>query len=103
MKVLITGATGLVGSAVARKFLSEGHNVSAIYRKTSDKSLLSDIDAEISWIEGDILDLGSLEDAIKDADCIVHTAAVVSFVPADRNMMYKVNVEGTANVVNVCL
>ncbi|KAA0991442.1 SDR family NAD(P)-dependent oxidoreductase [Dyadobacter aurulentus] len=103
MKVLITGATGLVGSAVARKFLSEGHKVSAIYRKTSDKSLLSDIDAEISWIEGDILDLGSLEDAIKDTDCVVHTAAVVSFVPADRDMMYKVNVEGTANVVNVCL
>ena len=103
MKILITGATGLVGSAAARQFLSEGHTVSALYRKDSDRSLLSDIASRIQWIEGDILDISSLEAATEGIDYMVHTAAVVSFVPRDRKMMYKVNVEGTANVVNVCL
>ncbi|WP_031530444.1 NAD-dependent epimerase/dehydratase family protein [Dyadobacter crusticola] len=103
MKVLITGATGLVGSAVARKFLQQKHQVIALVRPGADKSLLADQIQHITWTEGDILDLGSLENAIADVDFVVHTAAVVSFIPADRKMMYKVNVEGTANVVNVCL
>ena len=103
MKVLITGATGLVGSTVARRFLSENHDVFALYRSGSDRSLLSDCEQKITWIEGDILDIPSLETAIEGMDFVVHTAAVVSFVPRDREMMHKVNVEGTTNVVNVCL
>ncbi|MCE7066468.1 NAD-dependent epimerase/dehydratase family protein [Dyadobacter sp. CY326] len=103
MKVLITGATGLVGSATARKFLSEQHEVFALYRSGSDRGLLSDVESKIQWIEGDILDISSLEKAFNGMDYIIHTAAVVSFIPKDRKMMYKVNVEGTANVVNVCL
>jgi dihydroflavonol-4-reductase len=103
MKVLITGATGLVGNAVARQLLSEGYLVSALYRKNSDRSLLSDIASRINWIEGDVLDISSLEVATERIDYMVHTAAVVSFVPRDRKMMYKVNIEGTANVVNACL
>jgi dihydroflavonol-4-reductase len=103
MKVLITGATGLVGSAVARMMLNQHYEVFALHRPHSDRSLLADITNQISWLEGDILDVSSLEAAVQQVDFIVHTAAVVSFVPKDRNMMYKVNVEGTANMVNVCL
>lgn len=103
MKVLITGATGLVGSAVARRFLSDHHEVYALARPGADKRLLADPHPGLTWVEGDILDILSLEKAIADMDCVVHTAAVVSFVPRDRKMMYKVNAEGTANVVNVCL
>ncbi|MHA4738268.1 NAD-dependent epimerase/dehydratase family protein [Dyadobacter sp. MSC1_007] len=103
MKVLITGATGLVGSAVARKFLSENHQVFALSRPGADRSLLPDQNPLLTWLEGDILDIPSLEEAVRQVDYVVHTAAVVSFVPRDRKMMYKVNTEGTANVVNVCL
>ena len=103
MKVLITGATGLVGSAVARRFLSENHEVFALVRPGADKRLLADNHPKLTWLEGDILDILSLEEAIGQVDCVVHTAAVVSFIPRDRKMMYKVNAEGTANVVNVCL
>ena len=103
MKVLITGATGLVGSATAKKFLSEKHEVFALARPDSDRSLLADIAAKITWVEGDILDLSALEKAMENMDMVVHTAAVVSFIPKERKAMYKVNVEGTANVVNVCL
>lgn len=103
MKILVTGATGLVGSAVTRLLLRENHTVSALFRAGSDRSLLSDVESQIRWMEGDILDIPSLEKAFEGMDYVVHTAAVVSFVPRDKEAMFKVNVEGTANVVNVCL
>ena len=103
MNILITGATGLVGSAVARRCLADNHSVSALYRAGSDRSLLEDIGFKINWIEGDILDINSLETAVEGIDFVIHAAAIVSFVPRDRDVMYKVNREGTANVVNVCL
>jgi dihydroflavonol-4-reductase len=103
MNILITGATGLVGSAVARRLLEEGHTVLAMHRPESSRNLLRDVETRIQWHEGDILDLHALEQALSGADAVVHAAAVVSFEPRDRDDMYKVNVEGTANVVNACL
>lgn len=103
MKVLITGATGLVGSCVARRFLEANHTVSVLFRAGADRSLLKNIEHQLDWIEGDILDVSALDLALRGIDCVVHTAAVVSFIPKDREMMYKVNREGTANVVNACL
>ncbi len=103
MQILITGATGLVGSATARRFLADGHSVSVLHRPDSDRSLLQDVEDRIQWIEGDILDVLSLEKALENVEYVVHAAAVVSFVPRDEAAMVKVNVEGTANVVNACL
>jgi dihydroflavonol-4-reductase len=103
-KVLITGANGLVGSQVTRRFAEANFEVFALCRSESDLSLLADISTKIKIIEGDILDIASLEKALEnDIDFVVHTAAVVSYSPKDRNNMYKVNVEGTANIVNICL
>lgn len=102
-KVLITGANGLLGSAVAARFVAAGDEVFALCRKSADLSLLEKIKDKISIVEGDVLDIFSLEKAIEKVEYVVHTAAVVSFAPKDRDIMYKVNVEGTANVVNVCL
>lgn len=93
----------MVGSATVRQFLLEGHTVSVLHRPQSDRSLLKDVEHRLSWIEGDILDLVSLERAMEQVDYVVHAAAVVSFVPRDNAAMVKVNVEGTANVVNACL
>ena len=103
MKILITGATGLVGSATARRFLADNHQVFVLYRADSDQSLLADVHKQLHWLEGDILDICSLEKAVEGMDYVVHAAAIVSFVPRDRSTMYKVNQEGTANVVNACL
>ena len=54
-------------------------------------------------MEGDVLDVISLEDAMQGIDTVIHAAAVVSFGPGDRQQMYNVNIEGTANVVNTAL
>lgn len=57
----------------------------------------------VEIFEGDLLDLESLEQACADVDKVIHCAAFVSFRKADRDKMRKVNIEGTANLVNVCL
>lgn len=101
--ILVTGANGLIGSAVVRKLVQEGESVRALRRSSSDLSLLHDLHEQIEWIEGDVLDVASLDRALEGVSQVIHAAAVVSFVPRDRPTMYKVNVEGTANVVNACL
>lgn len=102
-KILITGITGLVGSFTARYFLKSGFQVVGLKRANSDLSLLQDIENQIVWFEGDILDILALEQAIESVNYVVHAAAIVSFAPKDRNKMFKTNVEGTINVVNLCL
>jgi dihydroflavonol-4-reductase len=101
--ILITGATGLIGSQLVRRYLKAGRTVSALRRAASTTGLLDDVKDQITWLEGDILDIPSLEDAIQPGMDVIHTAAIVSFVPRDRAQMEKINVEGTANIVNVCL
>lgn len=101
--ILLTGATGLVGSFVARRLVRDGHSVRVLARPQSNRGLLAGVESQLDWAEGDILDVLSLEAALDGVTHVVHAAAVVSFVPRDRREMHRVNVEGTANVVNACL
>ncbi|GAB3954594.1 SDR family oxidoreductase [Spirosoma harenae] len=101
--VFITGATGFIGSHITRRYLADGYSVSVMYRPTSGYGMLADVAEQITWHEGDVLDIPSLEAAIRPDIDVIHAAAIVSFVPKDRDRMEHINVEGTANVVNVCL
>ncbi|MBC7872964.1 MAG: NAD-dependent epimerase/dehydratase family protein [Ferruginibacter sp.] len=58
---------------------------------------------KVEWIEGDVLDVVALQDAMEGVDTVIHSAAIVSFIKKERKDMYQVNVEGTANVVNMAL
>lgn len=100
MNVFLTGITGLLGSEIARQFLEKGYHVRALVRDPA-RALTSH--PHLTYLQGDILDVVSLGEQMKGMDYVVHAAAVVSFAPKDRNEMYKINVEGTANVVNACL
>ncbi|MFD2936255.1 NAD-dependent epimerase/dehydratase family protein [Spirosoma flavum] len=101
--VFITGATGFIGSHIARRYIADGHLVSALYRSKNGYGMLSDVAEQITWYEGDVLDIPSLEVAIRPNIDVIHAAAIVSFVSKDRDRMEHINVEGTANIVNVCL
>lgn len=101
--ILLTGGNGLVGSYVARKLLIENEAFKILVRANSDLTLLKDVLSGIQIIEGDILDIVSLEIALEGVDQIIHCAAVVSFGEINTEQMYKINVEGTKNVVNVAL
>lgn len=111
--ILITGATGLVGSYLLLHLLQKGEqNVCAIYRDTSriarTKNIFELHNAlhlfdRIRWEEADILDLPALEEAFIGVTQVYHCAALVSFDPKDEKKLRKTNIEGTANIVNLCL
>jgi dihydroflavonol-4-reductase len=110
--ILITGATGLVGSHLALHLLENNECVRAIYRTTASmektKSIFRLYEKEnlfkkIEWIQADITDVPSLEIAFKNIKFVYHCAALISFDPKDEKQVRKINIEGTANMVNFCL
>lgn len=110
--VLVTGATGLVGSHLALQLLENGEKIRAIYRNESSilatKSLFelyekSHLFEKIEWIQADITDIPSLEIAFENVDSVFHCAALISFDPNDEELLRKTNIEGTANIVNLSL
>lgn len=103
MKIFITGGTGFLGSYILRMLVKKGYEVRALKRATSRMDLVADVADKVEWIEGDILNVPVLEDAMEGVDVVYHGAAMVSFDPRDRKQMLKVNQEGTANVVNIAL
>jgi len=102
--ILITGGTGFLGAYLIREFIEAGYTVRAIRRSAKLPTFIpAEILDRVEWVDGDILDVLSLEDAMEGMDAVIHSAAIVSFVKSDRKRMYQVNVDGTANVVNICL
>lgn len=112
--ILVTGGTGLAGSHLLLELTSGGQKVRALRRKSSKLDFVKHVFNAyaknpqkqlnlIEWVEGDVLDIFSLEDAMEGVSKVYHNAAVVSFSPGDREIMNRVNVEGTANVVNIAL
>lgn len=102
-KVLVTGATGFLGQYLIRRLLKENTSVRALHRGKKNFILTEEEISKVEWMIGDVLDVFSLEEAMKDCEQVYHCAAIVSFYKKDEARMMKVNVEGTANVVNECL
>ena len=110
--IFVTGGTGLVGSHILLKLSQRGEELKALKRATSSmdicKSVFTyynadDLFAQINWVDGDVNDISSLENGMLNSDLVLHCAAVVSFHPSTAKLLKKVNIEGTANVVNVAL
>lgn len=102
--ILVTGGTGFIGSYIIKNLVEKGHTVRAIRRSNKVPFYISpDILNKVEWIEGDVLDIVSLSEAMQGAEAVIHSAAIVSFSKKERHLMYQVNVEGTANVVNAAV
>lgn len=102
--ILVTGGTGFIGSYIIKNLVEKGHAVRAICRSSHFPFYISkEIWNKVEWVEADILDIISLNDAMEGIDAVIHSAAIVSFSKQNRKQMYQVNVEGTANVVNAAL
>jgi nucleoside-diphosphate-sugar epimerase len=117
--IAVSGASGFLGSYVVCMLLEQGKSVRAFKRSqssvrefeyifqfyfanlshTQQQELLS----QLVWVEADINDVPSLEEALEGVEEVYHCAAIVSFVQKDRDRMMKVNVEGTSNMVNMAL
>lgn len=104
-KILVTGGTGFLGSYIIKELIEHGYSVRAIRRLSSvlPHYISKDILDKVEWVEGDILDIVSLEEAMEGIDTVIHAAATVSFSKKDRAKMYQVNVDGTINVINIAL
>ena len=103
-KVLITGGTGFIGAYIIKNLVEKGLTVRAIRRNSPLPFFIpSKILDAVEWVPGDVLDVVSLDDAMKGMDAVIHAAAIVSFRQADRKRMYQANVNGTTNVVNAAV
>ena len=103
-KILLTGGTGFLGSYIIKELVEKGYTVRAIRRSNKSPFWISkDILKKVDWVDGDVLDIVSLEEAMEGIEIVIHCAAVVSFINKERKEMQQVNVDGTANVVNIAL
>ena len=110
--ILVTGGTGMVGAHLLLNLAENEDSIRAIYRQANSidktKSLFQlyhkeALFSKIDWVQADIIDVSSLVIAFKDIDYVYHCAGLISYDPNDEDLLRKVNIEGTANVVNFCV
>ncbi len=101
--VFVTGGTGFVGSYLLRLLVRKGWRVRASRRSNSSMDLVREVADQVEWVEADMTDVVALEEALEGVTHICHCAAMVSFHPRDVRRMMQINVEGTANLVNLAL
>lgn len=97
MKVLVTGATGFVGGAVARALVRAGYRVRVLTRPGADMSHLDGL--PIERVTGDLRDPASLQAALTDCPHLYHVAAHYALWARDPSIFYEVNVTGTVNLL----
>jgi len=101
MKILVTGATGFVGSHVVRKLLAAGHRVRAMVRDNSPMKMLAGLDVELHM--SDVSSPQFVSEAVEGCEAVFHTAGIVSFWSQRHELQTAVNVGGTRNIVEACL
>jgi nucleoside-diphosphate-sugar epimerase len=102
--ILVTGGTGFLGAYIIRALVEKGYPVRAIRRSDRLPPYIPPaIFEKVEWLPGDILDPTGLEEAMEGVGAVIHSAAIVSFSGRDRSALYRTNIEGTANVVNMAI
>lgn len=98
--IFVTGGTGLIGSFVLQALVTRGLTVRALYRATTPPAHL----VGVEWVQGDLLDVTLLESVLTpEITHVLHCAGLVSYAPQDEDELLRVNVEGTAAIVDACL
>jgi len=112
--ILVTGGTGLLGSYLLHSLISDGFEVKALKRAESSLQTTrrifgymsvnpTQLFEKIVWINGDLLDIHSLSEALEGVDQVYHCAAIISFDPREKAQIIQSNIDGTANLVNACI
>jgi len=98
--VLVTGGSGLIGNELISQLIAKGKAVKAIYNKTP----LADFSASsVQQVKCNILDVITLEEVMQGVEEVYHCAGMVTFSAKRRAEMFKINIDGTANMVNIAL
>lgn len=101
MKVLVTGADGMLGSNLVRLLLERGHEISVLLHPASISNSLDGLD--IKRYSGDILQTSSLESAFQHQDAVIHAAASTSIWPPRSETVRRINIDGTRNIIEAAL
>lgn len=113
--IYVTGGTGLLGSHLLVELTKEDNSIRAIYRSENKLNQTKKIFqyyfsdnwekhfSKIEWVKGNIVDVPFLMESMSNCEYVYHCAALVSFHKNDFPKLIKLNREGTANIVNVCL
>lgn len=100
-KTLLTGATGFIGSHLARALITRGDDLRVTLRAGSDAGPIESLGAE--RVRCDVLDRRAVRRALRGVDRVFHTAGVTSVRPEDAERLFEVNVVGTRTVLEECL
>jgi dihydroflavonol-4-reductase len=98
--VVVTGATGHIGNVLVRELIARQKTVRALVMPNDNLRPLTGL--EVAIVRGDVTDLKSLESAFAGADTVFHLAGIITIMPGMRNILGRVNVEGTRNVARAC-
>lgn len=112
--ILVTGGTGLLGSHLLYDLVKSGKRVRALKRSNSNIADVQrtfsyyinnsdELFSEIEWVDGNVLDIFSLLDAMEGVDEVYHCAAIVSFSQKNQEELLKININGTENTINAAL
>jgi len=112
--ILVTGGTGLVGSHLLYRLITDGKTVRAIYRRPHKLETVKKVFSyysdnfktlynKIEWVKADLNDVPALEKAFKNVSYVYHCAAFVSFEPDKYHLLRRINIYGTSNIVNLCI
>lgn len=101
-KVFLTGASGLIGSYILKDLVRRDFNVKVLRRSKKGFSEFEN-NSQIEWVDGDLFDIPLLRDQLMDCEVVIHSAAIVSFNPKEKNKMFRTNIEGTRNLVDAAL
>ena len=100
--ILVTGASGMLGKKLVQRLAKNGVSIKALFHHSQpDKEMLAL--PNVQWQTCDLLDVYAIEELLVGVEKIYHCAAMVSFLPEDRQLMMHFNVESTANLVNEAL
>lgn len=112
--ILVTGGTGLVGAHLLFELSKNNEDIRATYRNHEKLALVEKVFSyytddprpfldKITWIKANVTDVPSLTHAFQGIKKVYHAAALVSFDPKDYKKLLKTNIEGTTNIVNLCI
>ncbi len=120
--ILVTGATGLVGTHLLIHLAQEQPAIRALYRtetkrdfskkiffdylieeKNYSRSTVESYFSNIQWVQTSLEDIAGLKEAFQGVHYVYHCAALISFAVEDYKQLRKTNIEGTANIVNFCV
>ncbi len=98
MKVAVTGASGHVGNCLCRMLIEKDHEITVLLH--DDENDFNNLNVRI--VNGDVLNKNSLTKLCNQADVVYHLAAKIAIDETEKELVYRTNVEGTQNLIDVC-